>query len=84
MTRHDPAAIDPDLRARLAEFGVKVREHREKRDLSMRGAGRETGLSYATFSRVEAGEAPDLRSLLVLARWIGLPLAWFDGDGDAR
>jgi transcriptional regulator with XRE-family HTH domain len=84
VTLHDPAAIAPEMRARLAQLGVKVREQREGLGLSMRAVGRETGLSFATISRVEAGDLPDLRSFLVLARWVGLPLAWFDGDEAAR
>lgn len=55
----------------LAQFGAMLRERRGK--LSLRQAAAEAGVSFSTFTRVEAGAQPDLTSFTLLCAWLGVP-----------
>ena len=54
---------------RLSELGTLVREKR--RDLGVRAAAAEAGISTATFSRIENGQIPDLATFAKICRWLG-------------
>jgi transcriptional regulator with XRE-family HTH domain len=56
--------IDPD------ELGARLRERRARSGLSLRAAGAEAGVSYATLSKIEAGHLPDLTTYRRLVAWI--------------
>lgn len=47
-----------------------LRERRGK--LSLRQAAAEAGVSFSTFTRVEAGAQPDLTSFTLLCAWLGV------------
>jgi transcriptional regulator with XRE-family HTH domain len=53
-----------------------IKGHREMKRLSLRSAADECGVSSATLSRIERGEArPDLDTIRSLVDWVGVPLA---------
>jgi transcriptional regulator with XRE-family HTH domain len=54
----------------LAQLGAMLRERRGK--LSLRQAAAEVGVSFSTFTRVEAGAQPDLTSFTLLCAWLGV------------
>jgi transcriptional regulator with XRE-family HTH domain len=47
-----------------------LRERRGK--LSLRQAAAEAGVSFSTFTRIEAGAQPDLTSFTLLCAWLGI------------
>ena len=52
-----------------------VKGYRESRGVKLREAADECGVSPATLSRVERGEArPDLDTVQALVNWVGVPL----------
>lgn len=55
-------------------FGSNVRRLREARNWSGRELARQAGLAQSTVYRCEAGEAPNLRSAVLLARVLGANL----------
>ncbi|MGK2877841.1 MAG: helix-turn-helix domain-containing protein [Solirubrobacterales bacterium] len=58
---------------------------RERRgDTSLRRAAADAGVSFSTFSRVEAGAQPDLTSFLNLCAWLGEPPDRFFINAAAR
>ncbi|MFJ4099836.1 helix-turn-helix domain-containing protein [Amycolatopsis japonica] len=57
-------------RVDLARLGEMLRERRGK--LSLRQAAAEAGVSFSTFTRVEAGAQPDLTSFTLLCAWLGV------------
>lgn len=59
----------------LAEFGRMLRERRGT--LSIRQAAADAGVSFSTFSRVEAGAHPDLATFTRLCSWLRVPAARF-------
>ncbi len=59
----------------LAQLGILLRERRGA--LSLRQAAAEVGLSFSTFTRVEAGAQPDLTSFTLLCGWLGVSPAQF-------
>jgi transcriptional regulator with XRE-family HTH domain len=60
----------------LAQLGAMLRERRG--NLSLRQAAAEAGVSFSTFTRVEAGAQPDLTSFTLLSAWLGVsPGAFF-------
>lgn len=59
-----------ELAEMLAQLPVIVRSTRRSRRLSIRESGRAIGVSFSTVSRVENGELPDSRSLLLILRWL--------------
>lgn len=60
----------PSERLDLAQLGAMLREHRGK--LSLRQAAAEAGVSFSTFTRIEAGAQPDLTSFTLLCAWLGV------------
>lgn len=59
----------------LAQLGALLRERRGS--LSLRQAAAEAGVSFSTFTRVEAGAQPDLTSFTLLCGWLGVSPAQF-------
>jgi transcriptional regulator with XRE-family HTH domain len=65
--QHSPVDLDG-----LAALVAGYRRHR---DLTLRGAAHECGVSSSTLSRIERGEAqPDLGTVRRLVDWIGVSL----------
>jgi transcriptional regulator with XRE-family HTH domain len=54
----------------LAQLGTMLRERRGR--LSLRQAAAEAGVSFSTFTRIEAGAHPDLTSFTLLCAWLGV------------
>ncbi len=54
----------------ITQLGVMLRERRGK--LSLRQAAAEAGVSFSTFTRIEAGAQPDLTSFTLLCAWLGV------------
>lgn len=66
---------EPELIMDAAELGARVRAKRRSRQLTIREAAKETGVSAPTLSRVERGlHLPERENLLRLARWAGVRL----------
>lgn len=59
----------------VSQLGTMLRERRGK--LSLRQAAQEAGVSFSTFTRVEAGSHPDLTSFTLLCGWLGVAPAHF-------
>jgi transcriptional regulator with XRE-family HTH domain len=59
----------------VSQLGAMLRERRGK--LSLRQAAQEAGVSFSTFSRVEAGSHPDLTSFTLFCGWLGVAPAHF-------
>lgn len=59
----------------LAQLGALLRERRGK--LSLRQAASEAGVSFSTFTRIEAGAQPDLTSFTLLCSWLGVSPSQF-------
>jgi transcriptional regulator with XRE-family HTH domain len=59
----------------VSHLGAMLRDRRGK--LSLRQAAQEAGVSFSTFSRVEAGSHPDLTSFMLLCGWLGVAPAHF-------
>ena len=57
-------------RLNLAQLGALLRERRGT--LSLRQAAAEAGVSFSTFTRVEAGAQSDLISFTLLCAWLGV------------
>lgn len=80
----DGATSDPNDPGRpraepidLAGFAAAIRERRTSQELSQRQAAAEAGVSFSTWSRVEAGSQPDLASFGLLCAWLRVPAATF-------
>lgn len=54
---------------------VLVREARRARQLSQRAAAAQLGVSFATVSRIEAGEDCVLSNAVIVLRWLDQPPA---------
>jgi transcriptional regulator with XRE-family HTH domain len=54
----------------LAQLGALLRQRRGR--LSLRQAAAEAGVSFSTFTRIEAGAQPDLTSFTLLCAWLGI------------
>jgi len=52
--------------------------------LSLRQAAQDAGVSFSTFSRVEAGSQPDLASFIKLCTWLGVSPTFFFAKGAER
>ncbi len=59
----------------LAHLGAMLRERRGR--LSLRQAAAEAGVSFSTFSRIEAGAQPDLTSFTLLCAWLSVSAGQF-------
>ena len=64
-----------------AAFGERLRKTRTTRDLKLSEVADLTGVSIATLSRIERGEASEIESstLAALARWMRVSLDLFSG-----
>jgi transcriptional regulator with XRE-family HTH domain len=51
-----------------------ILETRTNRELSQRQAAYQMGVSCATLSRIENGEHPHAATLLLVARWLRIPI----------
>lgn len=51
-------------------LGLRIRAKR--RDMSVRQAASESGISPATLSRIEHGKQPSVEVLLLLCKWLGI------------
>ena len=49
-------------------------ERRQDHRMTLREVAAEAGISPSTVCRVEAGQLPDVPSLMALARWLGVSL----------
>jgi transcriptional regulator with XRE-family HTH domain len=66
VSKEGRRVIDP------ARLGPKLKERREREGWSLRRAAVETGVSFATIARVEAGNVPDLDTYRKLAAFLGV------------
>jgi transcriptional regulator with XRE-family HTH domain len=66
----------------VGQLGAMLRKHRGS--LSLRQAAQDAGVSFSTFSRVEAGSQPDLTSFTLLCAWLGEPPSRFFSKAPAR
>lgn len=66
----------------VSQLGPMLRERRGS--LSLRQAAQEAGVSFSTFSRVEAGSQPDLTSFTLLCGWLGVPATHFFSSSAPR
>ncbi|MFE7868829.1 helix-turn-helix domain-containing protein [Micromonospora humida] len=57
----------------LSALPLLLRETRRARGLSVRAAAREIGCSFATVSRIEAGEDCALSNAVAILWWIATP-----------
>jgi transcriptional regulator with XRE-family HTH domain len=68
-------ATHPAIDATLSQVGVRLRQLREKKSLSLGDLSRTTGISKSTLSRLETGQRkPSLELLLRIAAAVGVPL----------
>jgi transcriptional regulator with XRE-family HTH domain len=65
----EPAAGAVDI----AELAALLRQQRQKAGLSLRELSAETGVPFATLSRVESGRLPDLTTFRSIVGWLGIP-----------
>jgi transcriptional regulator with XRE-family HTH domain len=70
-----PDHLQEPERLDVSQLAVMLRERRG--NLSLRQAAQESGVSFSTFSRVEAGSQPDLTSFTLLCGWLGVPPTHF-------
>ena len=56
----------------LEDLGRLVLSKRTERELGIRAAAREVGISHATLARVEKGFLPDLENYEKIRRWLGI------------
>lgn len=77
-----PAESPPVEVLDVSQLATLLRERRGR--LSLRQAAREAGVSFSTFSRVEAGSQPDLTSFTLLCAWLGMPPSQFFAPAPAR
>ena len=72
--KHRGNGPDPE-RLDVSQLGELLREQRGA--LSIRQAAADAGVSFSTFSRVEAGAQPDLATFTRLCAWLGVPAGRF-------
>lgn len=56
----------------LEDLGRLILAERAKRDLGIRAAAKEVGISHATLARVEKGFLPDLENYEKIRAWLGI------------
>jgi len=83
------SSLPPETLRALAELPALIHAQRTRAGVSQRTLALELGVSCATVSNLEAGTRPDLGTLIALAAWLGIPLAWFapespEADGYRR
>lgn len=67
-----PDGSEPDRLIDSVDLSDRVRAKRRSKNLSIREAAEQIGVSAPTISRVERGHLPERESLLRLARWAGV------------
>jgi len=75
MSAMDKMTTYTELAAVLAALPLLLREARRSRQLSMRGAATQLGMSQSTVMRIEAGEDCALSNAAAVLRWLDLPAA---------
>ena len=75
-------AVNSEQRLDTDGLGRMLRDRRGT--LSLRQAAQDAGLSFSTFSRVEAGSQPDLASFIKLCTWLGVSPSFFFTEGAER
>ncbi|MEW6029554.1 MAG: helix-turn-helix domain-containing protein [Chloroflexota bacterium] len=74
-----------DRDAISVNVGIRLRELREERGISMRGLAQKSGLSANALSMIERGKtSPSVSTLYKLADAMGLPITAFFGEQAAR
>lgn len=74
-----------DRDALSVNVGIRLRELREERGISMRGLAQKSGLSANALSMIERGRtSPSVSTLYKLADAMGLPITAFFGEQAAR
>ena len=61
----------------LSDLGRLVREERNRRGMSLRGAANTIGIPFNTLARVEKGHVPDLPKFKRLVEWCGVDINRF-------
>ena len=57
------------------ELGRAIRRHRDQKNLSLRDAQQQTGVSASTLSRIENGAGrPDADNIARLSQWLDMPV----------
>ena len=72
LEQDEPAAVE---NFDATELGRLLKQRRGS--LSLRQAAAEAGVSFSTFSRVEAGAQPDLATFTRLCAWLRVPASRF-------
>lgn len=62
-----------ELAGVLDALPLLARETRRARQLSIRGAAKEIGISYSVLSRFESGRGIHTRNAATILRWMGKP-----------
>jgi len=63
---------------RLDELGELLKARRGVRELSLRDVAAETGIGTNVLHRVEHGGVPSVHDFFILARWLDVPVSWFE------
>jgi transcriptional regulator with XRE-family HTH domain len=71
------ANLPPETQHALAELPSLIRAKRTRERLTLRAAAAELGVSNPTVQNLENGTTPDLRTLIAVTVWLGIPLTWF-------
>jgi len=58
------------LEALMYDLPLLARAHRSRRGLSMHEAAAQVGIAVSTISRIESGFSCDVRTLILLLRWM--------------
>ncbi len=67
--------MEPEPVVNFSLLASALEKYRGERELTLRSAAAESGVSASTLSRIERKEArPDLDTVRLIADWIGLPL----------
>lgn len=64
----------------LKGMGQKIRELREKKNLSLREAGEQLDMDYSYLGRVERGFVPSMKVIRKLAEFYGVDISFLVGS----
>lgn len=62
-----------------SKFAIDVKDFRGEK--SLRDIEKETGVSFATLNRIEAGKTPELETFAALCKWMGVSLDDYFDNG---
>jgi lambda repressor-like predicted transcriptional regulator len=82
VTAHDRRMVPREARLRLDSIPDLVRAELARREVTMRKASLDMGLSASTLTRVVQGQWPDLAGFLAIVSWLGVPADWFVAGAD--